>query len=265
MSKPTSQPERTQDGSIMVEWNRQSPQNLDAFDAYERLFVMDPGSTLSKLETFAKFTRRQALSKFLARASIFQGILNVHGSILDLGVNSGQSLFSWAQLSAIYEPLNYTREVIGFDTFEGIPAVSAVDQVGETSHHNRVGGFEYSDMEGLQRAISAYDSNRFLPHIPKVWLVKGDIAHTLPDYIEQNPHLVVSLLHIDVDVYAPTKIALELIPPIMPRGGVIVFDEVNQRPYPGETQAIKDTLGLHALKLERLSWETGLSFAVLEG
>lgn len=249
----------------MAEWNRQTQQNLSAFDAYESLFEMDPGSTLSKLEAFAKFTRRQALSKFLARASIFQKILNVHGSILDLGVNSGQSLFSWAQLSAIYEPLNYTREVIGFDTFEGIPSVTAVDQVGKTSDHNRVGGFKYSNLEGLDKAISAYDSNRFLSHIPKVSLVKGDITQTLPDYIEKNPHLVVSLLHIDVDVYAPTKIALELIPPIMPRGGIIVFDEVNQRPYPGETQAVKDTLGLHTLKLERISWETGLSFAVLGG
>ncbi len=247
----------------MVEWNRQTAQNISAFDSYEALFETDPRSTLSKLETFAKFVRRQALSKFLARATIFQKILNVHGSILDLGVNSGQSLFSWAQLSAIYEPLNYTREVIGFDTFEGIPSVADVDQVGQVSSHNAVGGFKFSDVEGLQKATAAYDANRFLSHIPKISLVKGDIAQTLPEYIENNPHLVVSLLHIDVDVYAPTKIALDLVPSIMPRGGVIVFDEVNQRPYPGETQAVKDTIGLDKMKLERFSWETGISFAVL--
>jgi hypothetical protein len=247
----------------MAEWDRQTSENISAFDLYETLFHETSGTTVGKLEAFAKFTRRQALSKFLARAEIFKRVLGVHGSILDLGVNSGQSLFTWAQLSAIYEPINYTREIIGFDTFEGIPSVTLVDRVGNASDHAVVGGFRFDDLAGLDKAISAYDSNRFLSHIPKIRIVKGDIEKTLPKFLDHNPHLVVSLLHIDVDVYAPTKAALDLLPVLMPRGSIIVFDEVNQRPYPGETQAVKDTLGLKNLKLERLTWETGLSFAVL--
>jgi hypothetical protein len=261
----TQSKSRNTDGSIMAEWDRQTPQNISSMDHYERLFEEAGGSTLSKLENFAKHTRRQALSKFLARSEIYKQILNVHGSILDLGVNAGQSLFTWAQISAILEPINYTRQIIGFDTFAGIPSVVDVDRSGSSpSDHVVVGGFEYSDFASLQKAVQAYDSNRFLSHIPKIQLVKGDITKTLPDFINNNRHLVVSLLHIDVDVYEPTKVALENVIPLMPKGAIIVFDEVNQIGYPGETQAIKDTVGLNKLRLQRFHWETGISFAVIE-
>lgn len=256
---------RSTDGSLMVEWNRQTSQNLNSMELYERLFETAEGTVLSKLDNFARHVRRQSLSKFMARAEIYKSILNVHGSILDLGVNAGQSLFTWAQLSAIWEPLNYTRQIIGFDSFEGIPSVTDVDRAGPTpSEHVAPGGFSYTDMQTLTDAANAYDNNRFLGHIPKVEFVKGDITQTLPEYITAHPHLVVSLLHIDVDVYDPTFTALKHVVPLMPKGAVIVFDEVNQIPYPGETQAVKDALGLSNIRLQRLTWETGISYAIIE-
>lgn len=249
----------------MAEWNRQTAENINSMEKYELLFEAANESTLSKLDNFARHVRRQPLSKFLARAEIYKNILNVHGSVLDLGVNAGQSLFTWAQLSSIWEPLNYTRQIIGFDSFEGIPSVKDIDRAGPgPSEHATLGGFSYSNIETLDQAIGAYDSNRFLSHISKVELIKGDITQTLPQYIIDHPHIVVSLLHIDVDVYDPTYIALKHVVPLMPKGSVIVFDEVNQIPYPGETQAVKDLIGLSNLRLNRFTWETGISYTVIE-
>lgn len=255
---------RSSDESLMVEWNNQSEQDISALDCYESLFESTSGSVLSKLDNFAKHVRRQKLSKFLAHSEIFKLVLDVHGSVLDLGVNAGQSLFTWAQLSAIFEPINYTRRIIGFDTFSGIPSVSKHDISGAArSDHLRVGGFHYGDVESLNLAIKAFDGNRFLGHIPKVELVVGDILQTLPRYLEVNSHLVVSLLHIDMDVYEPTKLALELLLPRMPKGSVIVFDQVNQPGYPGETKAVLDAVGISKLRIQRFAFETGLSYAVL--
>lgn len=258
-------PDRSDDTTLMVEWNRQTEANVNAMEAYEELFESTPGTVLSKLENFAKHVRRQRLSKFLAHTEIFRLQLDVHGSVLDLGVNAGQSLFSWAQLSAILEPVNYTRAVIGFDTFAGIPDVTAEDTTGAAPSANLApGAFAFDDVDSLHRAAAAFDANRFLGHIPKIELVTGDIMQTLPAYLEENQHLVVSLLHLDMDVFEPTKRALELVTPRMPKGAVIVFDEVNQRPYPGETRAVIESIGLPALRLQRFAWETGLSYAVLE-
>lgn len=256
---------RQDDGTIMVEWNRQTSRDLSSMDAYTSLFTDTPGTPFSKLENFARHVRRQKLSKFLAHAEIFSRVLDVHGSILDLGVNAGQSLFTWAQLSAIYEPLNYTRQIIGFDTFAGIPDVDEKDLTGKSpSEHLRKGGFAFSELALLQQAIEAYDGNRSLGHIAKIELVQGDITETLPRYVEENQHLIVSLLHIDVDVYAPTFTALQAVVPRMPKGAVIVFDEINQVPYPGETRAVADAIGIRNLRINRFSWETGLSYAILD-
>lgn len=257
-------PDKIKTPDILVEWDRQTTNNLDAMDQYANLFETFPATNFNKIESFARHVRRQTLSKFLSRAEIFKQTLNICGSVIDLGVCSGQSLFTWAQLSAIWEPLNYTRQIIGFDSFTGIPHISSIDQQGKKpSEHIREGGFCFSEIDALEEAINVYDSNRFINQIKKVELMKGDICETLPRYLKENPHLVVSMLHIDVDVYAPTKIAIEVVVPRMPKGAIIVFDEVNQVPYPGETQALCDTLGISALKLQRFTWEPGICYAVL--
>ncbi|MFN3145304.1 MAG: class I SAM-dependent methyltransferase [Paracoccaceae bacterium] len=256
--------DRTTDETLMVEWNRQTASDRDALDGYEAYFVDTAGTTLSKLENFARHVRRQRLSKFLAHAEIFRRILGVHGSVLDLGVNSGQSLFTWAQLSAIFEPVNYTRMIYGFDSFAGIPEVTEEDKSGTPSPHLRPGGFAYGDVAALERGARLFDGNRTLGHIPKIHLVKGDITQILPEFVANNQHLVISLLHLDMDAFLPTKTALEVALPRMPKGAVIVFDELNQIPYPGETRAVHETVGLHNLRIQRVSWETGLSYAVIE-
>ncbi|HBL46023.1 MAG TPA: dTDP-6-deoxy-L-hexose 3-O-methyltransferase, partial [Planctomycetaceae bacterium] len=143
------------------------------------------------LDAFTKYVSRQSITKLLARYEIFRQQLEVNGSIVELGVHRGASLMAWAQFSAILEPVNYLRKIIGFDTFEGFPSLSEKDTTG-TSEHLEVGGFksEENAMEDLEKAIQVYNSTRYLNHISKVELVKGDISATLPAYLEKNQHLV---------------------------------------------------------------------------
>jgi hypothetical protein len=101
-------------------------------------------------------------------------------------------------------------------------------------------------------------------HIPKIELVKGDLVETLPQYLKNNPHLVVSLLYLDLDLYEPTKIALELLIDRMPKGAIIAFDELNASIFPGETVAVNEVLGLRNLRIERFPIDSYVSYAVLE-
>ena len=50
--------------------------------------------------------------------------------------------------------------------------------------------------------------------------------------------------------------------PLMPKGSVVILDQINQEPYPGETLAVKEILGLGSLNLKRFEWETGLSYFI---
>ena len=80
-----------------------------------------------------------------------------------------------------------------------------------------------NSLEDLKKCVEVYENNRFLNHIPKVELVKGDASKMIPKYIKENPHTVVSLLNLDMDIFEPTKIALEHFVPRMPKGAVIIL------------------------------------------
>ena len=115
----------------------------------------------------------------------------------------------------------------------------------------------------LQQCIELYDENRQVSHIPKVELVKGDAKKTIPSYIEKNPHLVVSLLYLDFDVYDPTLIALKNFVPRMPKGAIIAFDELCHPEWPGETVAVMEEIGINNLRIQRVPFDTTRSYAVL--
>lgn len=170
---------------------------------------------------------------------------------------------TWAQPSAIYEPYNHQRRIIGFDTFSGFPSIDDKDARG-TSEFMKEGGLAVASEEDLKQCISLYDMNRFINHVPKVKLVKGDIKETVPEYIKANPHTVVSLLHLDVDIFEPTAVALRHFVPRMSKGSIIVFDECNSQYFPGETLAVMEELGLGKIRIERLPFDASPSYVVIE-
>lgn len=251
---------------ITTELN-QSDNNKKSSELYEEYWSKSPGTNLAKLENFTKYVPRESITRFLVRDEVFKMQLDVHGSILDFGVRRGASLMTWSQLSSIYEPVNYTREIIGFDTFSGFPSVNSKDSLNDNSNDSIVyeGSFasEEEMKKDIEHSISIWDKTRYLNHMEKTKLVEGDILETLPKYIEDNPHLVVSLLHIDVDLYEPTKLILDLIVPKMPKGSVILFDELHLKSFPGETVATDEVLGLHNLELRRFNYCPNISYAII--
>ncbi|MAC51604.1 MAG: dTDP-6-deoxy-L-hexose 3-O-methyltransferase, partial [Gimesia sp.] len=112
------------------ESQNQSNSDLNALNAVEEYWESSVGSNLNKLDAFTKYVSRQSITKLLARYEIFQQQLEVNGSVVELGVHRGASLMAWAQFSAILEPVNYLRKIIGFDTFEGFPSLSEKDTTG---------------------------------------------------------------------------------------------------------------------------------------
>jgi len=242
----------------------QSSQDESQFSSTETFFQKDPTELIEKIEAFPKYASRQSIAKFLTKYEIFKRVLSVNGSIVECGVLHGAGLLAWAKLSSIFEPANHVRKVIGFDTFGGFPSVSDEDKQTGTFHELKEGGLTGSSMENILGAVDVYDLNRPINHIQKVELVKGDLCETAPIYLKDNPHLVVSLLYLDLDLYEPTKKALEIFMPRMPKGAILVFDELNAKIFPGETVAVMEEIGLRNLRIERFPFDSYVSFAVLE-
>jgi Macrocin-O-methyltransferase (TylF) len=229
----------------------------------EQYFNNSLGSSVNKLNNFAKYVPRQTLTRFICKYEIFKLVLPVHGSIVECGVFMGGGLMTWALLSSILEPVNHQRKVIGFDTFSGIPRLTEEDRT-STSARCREGELAVDSYADLEECIELFDQNRSLNHIAKVELVKGDIEETVPSYLEQNPHTVVSLLYLDVPVYKPIFTALKHFRPRIPKGGCIVFDELNSNLWHGETIAVAEEVGISNLRIQRFPFDSFLSYAIIE-
>jgi hypothetical protein len=112
-------------------------------------------------------------------------------------------------------------------------------------------------------AIEVFDSNRFLNHFPKVEVVRGRFEEQVDQFLAERPHLVVSCLYLDFDIYEPTAAALKAFLPRMPKGAVLAFDELNDESFPGETLAVMEALDLASLRVRRFDFDPRISYAVI--
>ena len=235
---------------------------IDYLEKLDEYFEKSIGTNVEKLQNFTKYVPRVDLTNFLAKYELFKKTLDVPGSIIECGVLFGGGLMAFAQLSAIFEHTNFMRKIIGFDTFSGFPQLSKYDKSSSEFAHK--GGFGINSYEDLQKCIKLYDENRFLNHIPKVELVKGDAVKTIPQFIKKNPAVVVSLLYIDFLLYEPTKIALEYFVPRMPKGAIIAFNLINDTMHwQGTTRALLDSIGIQKLELKKFQFTPYTQYCVL--
>jgi hypothetical protein len=246
---------------ISPEGGFRTKEEKDVGKKIERIFKKSPESIETKLDSFPKYIKRQKLTRLLALYELFKKILPVKGSIVECGVYQGFGLMSWANMSAVLEPNNLTRRIYGFDTFEGFLEVGPKDK---NKHMNtKRGQLSAGSYDELNELIKVYDSNRFLGHINKVQLIKGDVTKTIPKFISDNKHLVVSLLFLDIDLYEPTKVAIENFYPRLTKGSIIAFDELDNPIWPGETSALLETVGINNLKIERIEFDPYIGYAVI--
>lgn len=229
-----------------------------------------PVDRKTQLLNFPKYTDRQHIAKFLAKYEIFKLIQDVPGDILECGVLNGGGLMSWANFSAILEPYNYMRRVIGFDTFTGFPAGSisendfveadlrSVDRIEPGKNKASAGP------EEMLEAIRLFDSNRPIGHVRKVELIVGAAEETIPKFLSANPQLVVALLNLDFNLYSPTRSALNHFFHKIPKGGIIVIDDLGSQRWPGESRAVEDMLGIRSLRLKRIPFEPVVAYSVIE-
>lgn len=213
-----------------------------------------------QIENFPKYIKRQNLTRLISLYEIFKSVIDVKGSVIECGVNHGFGLMTWAKLSSIIEPINLTRRIYGFDTFTGFPTLAPEDK-SSYSTEIKAGDLSANVYDELLQLIDIYDSTRPLGHIPKVQLIRGDACQSIPSFVEANPHIMVSLLFLDFDLYEPTKTALEYFVPRMPKGAVIAFDELDNPLWPGETQAMLEYFSNSPIELKRHHFDPYISFA----
>ncbi len=212
------------------------------------------------LANLGLFLTSKNLGRILFFYEIYKKIVHTHGVIIEFGVRWGQTLSLMMALRSIFEPFNRHRKIIGFDTFEGFRGVGDKDGPCAAA---RDGDFSvepgYENL--LEDILSFHESLNPLAHLKKYELVKGDAVKTIPEYFKQHPETMVSLAIFDFDIYEPTKVALEISKSHFFKGSILVFDELCDDVFPGETMALRDVLGLSQLTFKRFPMASRICYA----
>lgn len=235
----------------------------DILCQYSDHFQKNPIPPDELIANLGLFLTSKTLSRILFFYEIYRRILNNHGIIAEFGVRWGQTLSLMAALRGIFEPFNRHRKIVGFDTFEGFLGVSEQDgYLHKTSDGSYSLPPEYDAY--LHTLLYLQEQLNPISHLTKYELVKGDAVETVPRYLKDHPETIISLAILDFDIYRPTKAVIESIRPNICKGTILVFDELCDDVFPGETIAVKETLGLNNLRIQRLPMTARISFVEIE-
>lgn len=208
------------------------------------------------IQQLSVFQRRIMFTRTMIHWEVFRKIQDLPGCIVDCGVYKGESLFNFARFLEMTSPGDRIRKVYGFDDFEGLR-----DFHEEDTTQDNIGAFEggyrsKSFEPTLKRLVKLFNEDSFVPKVPRIELVEGDITKTASKFVEDYPGIRFSLIHLDFDLYTPTLAALEAFYPKLVPGGIVLLDEYALNAFSGESKAVEDYFGEKMPKIYKLPWNS---------
>jgi hypothetical protein len=191
------------------------------------------------------------LGKFLAHYELFKETLHLPGAIVECGVFKGISLCRFAMMRELFGNAD-SRHIIGFDIFGDFPQTEFEDDKSYRQRYVDAAGSQSIGKEQLEAVLGNKGVGRNLE------LVAGNICETVPRYLEENPHLRISLLNLDVDIYEPSVTILEHLYPRLVPGGVLVLDDYGV--FPGETTAVDEYFRDQQVEIQKFPFAATPSF-----
>ncbi|MEM9077490.1 MAG: TylF/MycF/NovP-related O-methyltransferase [Bacteroidota bacterium] len=194
------------------------------------------------------------IGKFLNHLEIYKKIVDLPGDILEFGVYKGTSLVRLISFRDLLEHSN-SRKIIGFDAFGKFP-----DELSLQSDRDFVEKFEDAGGFGVSKEeLEMHLKNKGTTNFQ---LIEGDINDSLPAFLENHPALKISLLHIDVDVYEPTKVILDLLWDKIVKGGILMLDDYGT--VAGETKAVDEFFDQADVKIHKPKYYHIPSYVIKE-
>lgn len=195
------------------------------------------------------FLTPPSLARVMWLDEVYRLALDVPGNLVEFGSQFGASFGTFLNLKLIHEPWNASRKILSFSTFdEGFVSIDKKDgdDIGMGDY-----GTHSSWLESLQQLLLIHERKSPLGEGANYKIFPGDASITFKKWLDENPHAIFSHAHFDMDVYKPTKDTLELCFERMPKGAVLIFDELNCPSFPGETAAVQEVLGIKNLSLRK--------------
>lgn len=240
--------------------------NQEQLEFRTRLWEMRKNNPLPEAELErnpALFLRSSLLARLIALNDVYKLIIDLPGTVLDLGCWWGQNSVLFENLRAIYEPFNKQRKIVSFDSFEGYTNWSDKDQKSEIFNQNTyavASGHE----EFLRTLLETHEGINNLGHQRGIHeVVKGDATKTVKEYFERNPETIVALASFDLGLYEPTKVVLQAILPHLVPGSVLLMIHLTRKELKGDGQAFLEVMKGVRYRLHKIPFYPSMGIAQL--
>lgn len=215
-----------------------------------------------KERSLGLFIRGSLLARLLAIAEVYQSIVDLPGSVFDIGTWRGQTAVVCENLRAIFEPLNFNRRIACFDTFEGYKGFSELDKATEIHRDGTyaLSGDEYARY--LDELLVLHEKCNAMGHNNgKHTVVSGDCRETIPRFFAENPGEYVALAFFDVNAFVPTLESFEAVWARLVPGGVAAFWQLSRSGVQAEARVYAEQiLPKYGHTLKRCRTYPGLCF-----
>jgi len=236
---------------------------LTARETLVRLYEQTPLPVEQLLTNPGLYMRSTILAKILYLNELYTRIVDRPGIIMEFGVWWGQNLAFFESFRGVMEPYNYMRKIIGVDTFTGYTKPTTSD-----GGHELVTEGAYSVTEEydkyLTELLEYHERENVMSQVRKFELLKGDAPVVTEKYLKDHPETIVALAYFDMQLYEPTKRCLELIRQHLIRGSIVAMDELYSWEFPGETVAVRETLGIDKFHMYRSKFLPDRTYIVID-
>jgi hypothetical protein len=181
-------------------------------------------SNFELITNYGLFSGDVNLFKTLKIFELLMQVKNVKGDIIELGIDKGNTSLLIKKILDIYK---IKKKLFLLDHFKGLIHYTKNDTVSSLKFQNRFSAPKKVVLEFL---------NFF--KLKNVEILTQDATKIKKGYFKDKKFC---LAYFDMDLYEPTLQALKSIDQNMTKGGLIVFDQGNQKIW-GERFAIKEFL-----------------------
>ena len=191
------------------------------------------------------------IQKLVEHYEIYKRISKLNGDIIECGVFKGVSLIRFLTFRD-FDKTSKIKKIYGFDAFGSFPtpATDKIHKIRDTNiaklHDKKI---------GLGINIKKLDNVLKKKGFKNYQLIKGDVTKTIDFFVANKKDLKISLLHLDMDIYEPTKHTLNKLFKFIIKNGIILIDDYKH--IKGATVAIdeflKENKKLHIQKLSSTS------------
>jgi macrocin-O-methyltransferase TylF-like protien len=189
------------------------------------------------LVNFPAFVRRREMTRLLADYDLFRMIVDLPGSIVELGVYLGAGLLTWSKLLETFVPGDRSRKVYGFESGGGYQDFSFED--GDPRPWIDTIGQKTVSRNYLERLTELTNQDNMVRGVERCRVIFGNISETVPEFARNSQGTRFSLMFLDVNLYKPTLIGLRELYPLLLRGGIVAINGFGSPPWQGEALALE--------------------------